>query len=118
MKNLPEELIYGLIFGAILLVQYLMKRFVPQPQPQPSSPQDELAPEIAEQMQAALEDSPGSAASETGFGRSPTRGTAPASARHRFSRKALLANRREVQNAIVIATIIGPCRAFEPHEVR
>ena len=122
MKNLPEELIYVLIFGAILLVQFLMKRFVPQPQPQPqpqpSSPQDELVAETAAQMQAALQDSAGSAASETGFGRSPTRGTAPASARHRFSRKALLANRRDVQNAIVLATIIGPCRAFEPHEVR
>ena len=116
MKNLPEELIYGLIFGAILLVQYLMKRFVPQPQP--SAPQDEPAPEIAEQMQVAFEGSPGSAASETDFGRSPLRGTAAASARHRFSRKALMANRRDVQNAIVIAAIIGPCRAFEPHEVR
>ena len=114
--NLPEELIYGLIFGAVLLVQYLMKRFVPQPQP--SSPQDELVADTAEQMQAALDDSPGSVAFETGFGRSPPRGTVPASARHRFSRKALLANRRDVQNAIVIATIIGPCRAFEPHEVR
>ena len=33
MKNIPEELIYVLIFGAILAVQYLMKRFGPQPQP-------------------------------------------------------------------------------------
>ena len=114
--NLPEELIYVLIFGAVLLVQFLMKRFVPQPQP--SAPKDELASEIAAHMQAALEDSSGSAASETGFGRSPQRGTAPASVRHRFSRESLLANRRDVQNAIVIATIIGPCRAFEPHEVR
>ena len=24
---------------------------------------------------------------------------------------------RDVQNAIVIATIVGPCRAFEPHDV-
>ena len=114
--NLPEELIYGLIFGAVLLVQYLMKRFVPQPQP--STPQDELVLENADQKQAALEDSPVSATSETQFGRSPPRGTAPASAGHRFSRKALLANRRDVQNAIVVATIMGPCRAFEPHEVR
>ena len=114
--NLPEELIYGLIFGAVLLVQYLMKRFVPQPQP--SSPQDELVAETAEPSQAALQDSPGSAAVDTGFGRSLPRRTALAAPGHRFSRKALLANRRDVQNAIVIATIIGPCRAFEPHEVR
>ena len=116
--NLPEELIYVLIFGAVLLVQFLMKRLVPQPQPQPSSPQDELVAETAEQKQAALQDSPGSAASVTGFGRSLPRRTVLAAPRHRFSRKALLANRRDVQNAIVVATIMGPCRAFEPHEVR
>ena len=120
MKNLPEELIYVLIFGAILLVQLLMKRFVPQPQPQPqpSSPQDELVAETEDQKQAALQDSPGSAACVTGVGRSLPRRTVLAAPRHRFSRKALLANRRDVQNAIVVATIMGPCRAFEPHEVR
>ena len=114
--NLPEELIYVLIFGAILLVQYLMKRFAPQPQP--SSPRPEPAPEIAEQKLAAFEGSPGSGAFDPRFGRSPKRGAAPASPRPRFSRKALMANRRDVQNSIVVATIIGPCRAFEPHEVR
>ena len=116
MKNLPEELIYVLIFGAIMLVQFLMKRFVPQPQP--SSPQDELVAETEEQKQAALQDCPGSAACVSGVGRSLPRRTVLAAPRHRFSRNALLANRRDVQNAIVVATIMGPCRAFEPHEVR
>ena len=114
--NLPEELIYVLIFGAILLVQYLMKRFVPQPQP--SAPRDELVPEVAEQEKAAAEVSPVSAASDPRFGRSASPGASPALPRRRFSRKSLMANRRDVQNAVVIATIMGPCRAFEPHEVR
>lgn len=29
-----------------------------------------------------------------------------------------MGNRRDVQNAIVIATILGPCHAYEPHGIR
>ena len=116
MKGLPEELIYVLIFGAILLVQYLMKRFAPQLLP--PSPQDEPDPEIAEQEQAAPEISPASAASDTRFGRSALPGASAALPQRRFSRRALMGNRREVQNAIVIAAILGPCRAYEPHDIR
>ena len=116
MKGLPEELIYVLIFGAVLLLQYLMKRFGPQQQQQ--SPQDEPDPELPEQERATPETSPVSTASAIRFGRSAPLGASPALPRRRFSRKALMGNRREVQNAIVIATILGPCRAYEPHDIR
>ena len=114
MKGLPEELIYVLMFGAVLLVQYLMKRFGPQP----SSPQEEPVPEIPEQEQATAQTSPVAAASDSRFGRSGAPGASPAFPEHRFSRRALLGNRRDVQNAVVIATILGPCRAYEPHDIR
>ena len=116
MKNLPEELIYVLIFGAILLFQYVMKRFGPRPRPQ--SPQEEPAPEIPEQEQATPETSSVSTASDIRFGRAGAPSASIAFPERRFSRKALMANRRDVQNAIVIATILGPCRAYEPHDVR
>ena len=116
MKGLPEELIYVLIFGVIVLVQYLMKRFGPQPQP--PSPQDEPVPEIPEQEQAAPVTSMVSAASDIRFGRSGAPSASTALPQRRFSRKALMGNRRDVQNAIVIATILGPCRAHEPHDIR
>jgi len=116
MKGLPEELIYVLIFGAILLFQYVMKRFGPQQQPQ--SPQDEPDPEFPEQEQAAPETSPVSAASDIRFGRSGAPSASAALPERRFSRRALMGNRREVRNAIVIATILGPCRAYEPHDIR
>ena len=116
MKGLPEELIYVLIFGAILLFPYLMKRFGPQQPPQ--SPQDEPVPEIPEQEQATPETSPVSTASDIRFGRSEVPSAFPPLPRRRFSRSALMGNRRDVQNAIVIATILGPCRAYEPHDVR
>ena len=116
MKNLPEELIYVLIFAAIVLFQYMMKRFGPQPQP--PSPQEEPIPEIPEREQAAPEVSPVSAASDTRFGRSGSRSASTTLPRRRFSRRSLMGTKRDVQNAIVIATILGPCRAFEPHDVR
>ena len=47
MKNLPEELIYGLGFLGVLLLQYLVKRFGPE---QPFPPET-LAPEVTEQPQ-------------------------------------------------------------------
>ena len=111
-----EELIYVLVFGAILLVQYVMKRLAPQPQP--SITQDGLVAEVAEREQAALQDIPVAVAPKISFDRSPPHGTALAAPRYRFFRKALMENRRGVQNFIVIATIIGRCRAFEPHTVR
>ena len=114
--NLPEELIYVLVFGAILLGQYLMKRFGAQPQP--LSPQDEPVPEIPEQAPATPEISPVSTWSDIRFGRSEAPSASPALARRRFSRRSLMGTKRDVQNAIVIATILGPCRAFEPHDVR
>lgn len=117
MKNLPEELIFVLIFGAaILLYQHLMKRFGPQQQQQ--FPQEEPDPEFPEQEQAALETFPVSTASDIRFDRSEVPSASPLLPRRRFSRQALMGNRRDVQNAIVIATIVGRCRAYEPHDVR
>ena len=115
-KLSPDQLIYVLVFAAILLFQYLMKRFGPQPQPQ--SPQDEPDPEFPEQEQATPETSTVSAASDIRFGRSGVPRASTALPERRFSRRALMGNRREVQNAIVIATIVGSCRAYAPHDIR
>ena len=106
MKGLPEEAIYVLMFAFILLLQYLIKRFGPQP-PQSTAPAQEQ-----EEESVAVE-APAQTIDAGRFGR----GTAPI-ARRRYSRRALMGTRRDVQNAVVIATILGPCRAFEPHESR
>lgn len=113
MKNLPDELFYVLVFAAILLLQYLMKRFGPQQQQQ--SPHDEPDPEPLEQVQATPKTAPVSALSDIRFGQSGALRASSPVPRARFSRRALLGTRREVQNAIAIATILGPCRAYEPH---
>ena len=116
MNSFSTELLYVLIFAAILLLQYLMKRFGPQPQQQSS--QDEPEPEFPEQEQAIPETSWVSTASDMRFGRAKARSASAPLLRRRFARRSLMGTKQEVQNAIVIATILGPCRAFEPHDVR
>jgi hypothetical protein len=119
MKSLPAEVLYVLMFVAVVLFQYLMKRFGPQEQQDPV--QQEGLPPTPEEASEAPATRAVSAVSGNQFGYSgrdeaPRASTAPP--RRRFSRKSLMGSRRDVQNSVVIATILGPCRAFEPHDVR
>lgn len=116
MDRFPTELIYVLMFAAIVLFQYLMKRFAPQEQRQAA--QDEGIAQVPEDTQPAPAPSPLSGVAAGHFGRTAAASVSPALSRRRFSRRSLLATRREVQNAIVVATILGPCRADEPHDSR
>ncbi len=127
MNSFPAELIYVLVFAAILLVQTLMKRFgpkLPHPQDEPAPEllrqeqtfQDEPDPELLRHEQTTL--SPVSTASDMRFGRSASPSAVTMLPERRFSRGALMGNRRAVQNAVVIATILQPCRAYQPHDIR
>jgi hypothetical protein len=116
MKDVPAELLYVLMFLAIVLFQYLMKLFGPQ------APQEPAWDEPLEKISEASEDAPAASAASASVagqcGRNAARETSLAPPRRRFSRSSLMGSRREVQNAVVVATILGPCRAFEPHDIR
>ena len=116
MESVPTELFYVLMILAILLFQYLMKRFGPQA-PKDAAHDERLSqiPED-EDLEATQIASTGSAMAGGSFGRSDAPSLAPA--RRHFPRKAQLGTRRELQDAMVVATIMGPCRYFEPHDVR
>lgn len=124
MKGLPVELLFILFFGALLLYNFIKQRAA------------ELRPPEATQAEPEPDDIP-----ETLWGRNPqdpTTWTEPAAPvlaprrrsaaadtatpadrrRRRFDRQALLGSRRRVQDAFVVATILGRCRADEPHEER
>ena len=117
MNNFPNELIYVLVFAALALVQYLLKRFGGPEQHDDTPPRDALEtpydmieePPVAPALQSV---------SVEHFGRGEATRTLSAPVRSRFSRSSLLGTTRDVQNAIVIATIVGPCRAYEPHDAR
>ncbi len=120
MKGLPPELIYVLIFAGIILFQILTKRRR-SPDPQGSG-QDARVPQPADEistMMAELEQlDPLAWGSSRPSVEPPVRTEAPAALRtrprRRFARQSLMGTRRDVQNAFVIATILGPCRALEP----
>ena len=117
MNNFPTELIYVLVLAAFALVQYLLKRFGRPEQHDDTSPNDALdrpydkveEPPVASALQSISVDH---------FGRGQASSALSAPVRSRFSRLLLMGTRRDVQNAIVIATIVGRCRAYEPHDVR
>ena len=116
MKNIPAELLYVLMIAAIVLFQYLMKRFGPQEQQDPITQED--LPQLFEEVKETQATSSVSSAASGQLGRSGAPDASLALSRRRFSRASLMGTRHEVQNSIAIATILGPCRAFEPHEVR
>lgn len=121
MKDFPVELIYILIFAAILLFNYVMQQAARRRRsemPRHEPPQDEPLPEIwgrAPPNPATLS-VPAAPVEPVRRSEAPT----PSSARprRRFTRRSLMGTRRDVQNAFVIAAILGPCRAYEPHDVR
>lgn len=123
MKGLPPELVYLIIFAVIVLFQLLTRR---RAQPAPREPEPDVEEEEdfeeASTPQAPVREIlapvPASAPSVGHFGRTEVPSVPPPRAQRRFSRQSLFGNKRDVQNAIVIAAIVGPCRAFEPHDSR
>lgn len=128
MKSFPPELIYVLIFAAIMLFQFMMKKLERkarqeqegQPAQQDSIPEEYVARTYEEPAETAAPSAPPSVPKLAArhFVRTDATKAAPPLSRRRFSRGSLMGNRRDVQNAMVIAAILGPCRAFEPHDIR
>ncbi len=126
MKSIPTELLYILVIGAILLFNYVMQQAarrrqseLPQDEPpQDEPPQDEPLPDIWRRAPTTPAALPVLAASVESVRRSEAPTDSSARPRRRFARSSLMGTRQDVQNAFVIATILGPCRAYEPHDVR
>ena len=119
LDQIPTELKYVLIMAAIVLFQYVLKRFGPQPAEQSPEPPAQDAADIPENEATETPPTqtfPGVVASR--FGRTAEARVARPRAGRRYSRSSLMGSRRRTQNAIVIATILGPCRAFESHDSR
>lgn len=133
MDGLPQELLFALVFGAVLLAQFLFERLrlrkrgplsetesasQGEPETEEWGEPDTGAPEprAVEVPQPVQVVHPVPVRAVVA---APPRAV-PAPARRtarRFSRRALMGNRRAVQDAVVIAAILGPCRAYQPHDI-
>lgn len=126
MDRFPQELIFALIFGAIMLVQFLFERL------RKRGPLAETETETENESEIEVESEPGTGAlgpmvaevpqpvQALPIWSAPVPRAAPAPAvraARRFSRRSLMGNRRAVQDAMVIAAILGPCRAYQPHDI-
>jgi len=134
MSGFPQELVVVLVFGAIVLAQFLFQQL----RRRAALMQAELEPQARAQAAAAaaatavLQKAEPKSAQTDAVG-SPQAVRAPrasavaaetyASLRprsqhpRRFSRQNLMADRRAIQDAIVIAAIMQPCHAQRPYNV-
>jgi len=135
MRDFPPELIFILVFGFVWLVQFLLKfrgktaagtdaeaqaesSAWAEPEPEPE-PEPEARAPARPPAKGAL---PKGALGTPGQPSLVPRRAAPVPApvkreSRRFSRHALMADRRAVQNAFVIAAILGPCHAHRPYDI-
>ncbi len=121
MERFPQELVFALVFGAVMLVQFLLQRL------RRRGPSTEA--EVESDSQEGTEPDtmarrPGAAEVRRPVPALPVRpapprvGSAPARREaRRFSRRSLMGSRRAVQDGVVIAAILGPCRAYRPHDI-
>jgi Tfp pilus assembly protein PilX len=121
VRNLPEELIFLLVLGLFWLTQFVG-------QPQRRRAEEDIEAERAAQASSAGDRQPEQTVRPPTFlpemAEGPKRaplprdrhGRAPTLAKvRRYSRTALMGNRRAVQNGMVMAAILQPCRARRPH---
>jgi hypothetical protein len=127
MNSTPQELFFFLLFGAVLLLQFVYKQWRRRPEGMqtPRAPQDQDWEQDLDEA-AATAAPPAPAWTFTPAGASGPQWAAPAAMaartppllrqrQRRFSRSGLMPDRRAVQDAIVIAAILSPCHAQRPH---
>jgi hypothetical protein len=126
MNNVSFDLLLGLVVALFFLYQYVMQRIRASRQQQRDAPDDLLTEpqEPANAAQWQWELPPASTVAPlvmpiSAPERHPERREAPITRRRRrFSRDSLFGDRHRLQDAVVIAAIVGPCRAVEPHVIR
>jgi hypothetical protein len=130
-QSIPDIVVYGLIVAAFLLFNYVVQRLANKSRRQQ---QQDAELERLAQAQAAAEQP-----QDYAWGRAPdaaplpveaprvvTYEMAPAAAAAALDVPArpdavarnLLRSRNELRHAIVLMTVLGPCRALEPYDNR
>ncbi len=116
-KSASELLLYGLLIAGFLLFNYVMQR---------------LSKKAQQEQAEALPPPPGAGPPEDIWGRASAvppatpepvapavpaqRAEAPAQPRRRTASGILFRTRKDLRHAVVLMTVLGPCRALEPHD--
>jgi hypothetical protein len=125
MKGLPPVLLYLLIFGAVVAFNFLLQKAAKRQRAEAAknAPIEQEIPE--EEWNAApaavmVRPEPEEVIALRHRVAAPVAPAPkkPAGKRLRVARQSLFGERWDVQEAVVVATILGRCRADEPHEIR
>lgn len=123
MKTFSPELFIVLLLLALAIVQIL--RNTRRTRTPPAPPPAGREPSVEDPQEPRWSGTPAEvrawsapSISADDFGRSAAPAAASQPARGRYSRQSLMGNRSDMRQAIVIAAILGPCRATDPHDVR
>ncbi|MEX2198123.1 MAG: hypothetical protein WD886_04885 [Burkholderiales bacterium] len=121
-KSGSELLVYGLIIAGFLLFNYLAQKLAKKAREQQEAAEHEAAEVPPVAQEDTLEDIWGrlpaapAAAAPLPEQRPAPRGVPPP-ARPAATRR-LFRNRQDLRHAIVLMTVLGPCRAQEPPDPR
>lgn len=118
-KSGSELLVYGLIIAGFLLFNFLAQKLAKKAREQQEAAERAAADALPEAPEEELDDP---------WGRRPVTAVqvpeqrpaprpAPPPARPAETRR-LFRNRQDLRHAIVLMTVLGPCRALEPPEQR
>jgi len=129
MGPIPEDLIVLLLFGAFVLVQILRRRRRSKArrakvEPVAATPVDLHTQAVPDPVAAAetsvqlpwtptLVEGP----RQRVVARAPSEHAPVRPPPRRFSRRALMGDRRSLQDAFVAVAVLGPCRAHRPHDM-
>jgi len=129
VKNDSSELIYVLLFVAIVLFQYLLpwlrrrrggeqdeEPIETEPRPQDVEPEMQPPDPTPPSAAHATLLPPHLATYKEGRNNAAGRGRPLDRPLKRYSRRALFGSKSRIQDAMVAAVILGPCRASSPHD--
>jgi len=120
VNNLPIEALLLLLFAIAVVLNFLKLRAANKKRAQAPGHTPAQEEEIPDEVWTGrpASERPRTAAEVLAQRRAEAPTVTPARAQRRFDRQTLLGSRRKVQDAFVLATIVGRCRADEPHEIR
>jgi hypothetical protein len=122
MERFPTELIYVLIFLGIVVFQFFARRLQQRAQQaeEAASPEPPAAEELPLEdiwgRTPAPAEAPQPVAAPARPPAPPRVGSAPAAPRRLHPARALLNTPRDLRRAVVLAMVLGPCRAEDPPE--
>jgi hypothetical protein len=130
MRGIPIELIFVLIFGIAVLFNIVTQRAARRQQQREVAQDETVQEEIPEEVwraaapaaqtvqESAMAPAPWRRAETPAKPQVESLAASPPRSVLRAARQSLFGARWRVQEAFVVATILGRCRADEPHDIR